>query len=50
MSLEVAGSELKTEVMDHHGIVAASCKELDIACDRCLKNAPLWHTKKIIII
>lgn len=31
MTLEVAGSELQTEVMDHHGIVAASCQELKIA-------------------
>ena len=31
MTLEVAGSELQTEVMDHHGIVAASCFELKIS-------------------
>lgn len=31
MTLEVAGSELQMEVMDHHGLVAATCKDLGIA-------------------
>ena len=31
MTLEVAGSELQTEVMDYHGIVAVSCFELKIS-------------------
>jgi len=29
--MEVAGDELQTEVMDHHGIVAAVCEDLGIA-------------------
>jgi transposase len=30
--LEVAGEEITTLAMDHHGIVAAMCKELKVAC------------------
>ncbi len=31
MSLEVAGKEATTQVMDHHGLVAATCRDLKIA-------------------
>lgn len=30
VGLEIAGADLTTEVMDHHGIVAAACRDLDI--------------------
>ena len=29
--MELAGDNLKTTVMDHHGLVAAVCKDLNIA-------------------
>ena len=29
--MEISGSELKTYAMDHHGLVAAICKDLGIA-------------------
>ena len=29
--MEVVGDEIKTETMDHHGLVAATCKDLKIA-------------------
>lgn len=29
--MEIAGDNLKTSVLDHHGLVAAVCKDLDIA-------------------
>ena len=29
--MEIAGSELKTENLDHHGLVAAICQDLKIA-------------------
>ena len=29
--MEVVGEEIKTETMDHHGLVAATCKDLKIA-------------------
>jgi hypothetical protein len=29
--LEISGNELKTLTMDHHGLIAAVCKDLKIA-------------------
>ena len=29
--MEISGSKLKTYAMDHHGLVAAICKDLGIA-------------------
>ena len=29
--MELGGSEIKTETLDHHGLVAATCKDLKIA-------------------
>ena len=31
MKLQAVGSAVKTQVMDHHGIVASVCKDLKIA-------------------
>lgn len=31
MGLEIADSQMSTQVMDHHGLVAAMCRDLKIA-------------------
>ena len=31
MELEVAGEETTTQVVDHHGLIAAICKDLKVA-------------------
>jgi hypothetical protein len=42
MMFEVAGEEVETLSMDHHGLVAAVCKDLKIAerIDARLKSEP----------
>ena len=45
--MEIAGEEIKTLAMDHHGLVAAMCKDLDIA-RRIDKRIGKSDTRRIV--